>query len=196
MMSKKNKYKNYNNKNFEQAIKVVLKHEGFVSNDPDDPGGYTKYGISLSAAKQFGDLDGDGFADLDLDHDGDVDVDDMQSLTEKQAIGIYKKVYWRDVYDTFPSVIAIKTFDFAVNMGHKQAHKLLQRAVRAAHPNNIKLVDDGILGDKSITAIKVCMPSVLIAAFKSEAAGFYRVLATKRPKSKKYLNGWLNRAYS
>ena len=31
---------------FDEAIKVIFKHEGGYVYDPDDPGGETKYGIS------------------------------------------------------------------------------------------------------------------------------------------------------
>ena len=34
---------------FDEIIEVVLKHEGGYVNDPDDPGGETKYGISKKA---------------------------------------------------------------------------------------------------------------------------------------------------
>jgi len=33
--------------NFQVALRVVLKHEGRLSNDRNDPGGITNYGISL-----------------------------------------------------------------------------------------------------------------------------------------------------
>lgn len=185
-----------NSEIFEQAIAVVLRHEGHIANDPDDPGGYTVYGISLRAAKQLGDLDGDGWAELDLDHDGDVDIDDMQSVTLSEAKAFYKKAYWRPVYETLPPVIAVKLFDFAVNMGHSQAHKLIQRAVRAANPSGERLIDDGIIGRRSLKGIKSCDPDVLLAALRSEAAGFYRSLAAANHRMNKFLNGWLNRAYS
>ena len=38
-------------------------------------------------------------------------------------------------------------------------------------------------------------PRILLAALKSEAAGYYRCLVAKNPKLQKFLNGWLNRAY-
>ncbi len=179
---------------FETAFKTVLKHEGHISNDPDDPGGYTVYGISLRAAIKLGDMDGDGFDDLDLDRDGDVDIDDMRKIDIEVAKTVYREAYWRDIYDTLPPELAVKLFDLAVNMGHRQAHKNLQRAVRAA--SGVNLVNDGIIGDKTLSAIHSCYARTLIAALRSETAGFYRLLTVKNPTSKKYLKGWLNRAYA
>jgi hypothetical protein len=58
--------------NFERAMSFTGKWEGGFVNDPKDPGGATKYGISLrflrDLAPELGDVDGDG----------DVDADDVR----------------------------------------------------------------------------------------------------------------------
>lgn len=178
---------------FDHAIRVILKHEGVFSNDPTDPGGATKYGISLRTAKALGDFDKDGKLDLDLDGDGDIDVDDIRTLIPQEAARIYKEVFWNPYpYRYMPKEIAVKTFDLAVNMGSKQAHIILQRAIRAV---GTAVAEDGALGPVTIAAIKASSPSALLAAIRSEAASFYRVLTTQKPKLKKYINGWLYRAY-
>ena len=47
--------------NFDAAIKVVLMHEGGLTNSPNDPGSWTKYGVSLRFLKQSHiDPNGDG----------------------------------------------------------------------------------------------------------------------------------------
>ncbi len=179
---------------FDHAIRVAFMHEGVYSNDPDDAGGPTKYGISLRFAQQLGDLDKDGKLDLDLNNDGVVDIKDIKLIIPPVAVKIYKKAFWDPYkcYQFMAKEIAIKTFDLSINMGPKQSHILLQRALRAvgAHVN-----EDGVIGPKSLAAIQATSPSALLAALRSEAAGFYRNLVTKNPKSKKYLNGWLYRAY-
>lgn len=176
-----------------QAIKVVLHHEGGWAADPDDPGGATNYGWSLRTAKALGDLDGDGDLDFDLDHDGDVDAADLKKMTIQQAAEFYLRVFWRPEYERLPQCIAIKTMDLAVNMGASQAHKLLQRAAYAV--GDVRLVDDGVIGRNTLTAIQQCDPEALLAALRCTAAGFYTELTIKRPRSRKYLGGWLNRAY-
>src|SRR6266700_2325053 len=55
------------------AVKVVLVDEGGYSNDPDDPGGETNYGIDKRSHP-------------------DVDI---KNLTEAQAIDIYYTDYWQ-----------------------------------------------------------------------------------------------------
>jgi len=177
--------------NFDTAILTVLEHEGVFVNDAHDPGGATKYGVSLQWLQSIGDLDNDGFLDGDFDHDGDVDVEDIKKLQKDDAIKLYRLHWWNKFqYEKIINQsLATKTFDFAVNMGSKQSHKCLQRAVRAAA--GIRLIDDGILGTQSLQAINNINPLILIAAYRSEAAGFYRALNKPR-----YIDGWLNRAYS
>lgn len=176
-------------RSFELAIPIILKHEGLLVDDPSDAGGITNYGISLRFLLSTGDLNKDGLPDGDIDNDGDIDAEDIKKLNIIDAKKLYK-LYWWDKYgyDAIESpAIAAKVFDLAVNMGAKQAHKCLQRALRA---NKLTVDDDGLLGIKTFKAVNQVIYVSLIAALRSEAAGFYRSL--NKPK---YLNGWLNRAY-
>lgn len=171
--------------NFEQAVKVVLKHEGGLVNHPDDPGGITHFGISLRFLHSTQEYK-------------NVDADFVRYLTEDQAKEIYKK-YWWDKYNygQFSQSLATKIFDLSVNMGARQAHKLLQRACRSV---GFVLVDDGLIGPKSLAVIDKITENgqvpELVAALRSEAAGFYRLLVEQKPSFKSFIRGWLRRAYS
>ena len=61
---------------FERAVEKTLKLEGGFVNDPDDPGGATKYGITEATARAHG-------------YTGD-----MRELPLDVAREIYKKSYW------------------------------------------------------------------------------------------------------
>ena len=173
---------------FTDAVAKVLEHEGGLSDHPADPGGITKYGISLRFLTSL------GFPYGDLDQDGDIDADDIRGLTKVQAIEIYKKQWWdRYQYWRLPDQVDWKTFDLAVNMGAKQAHKLLQRACMSCEQY---LAVDGIIGPNTLRAVNVVPWHCLFAALRSEAGGFYRSLVAIRPELKGFLRGWLNRAYS
>jgi lysozyme family protein len=173
---------------FVEAVSKTLHHEGFFSDDEDDPGGPTKYGVSLRWLRtkgKWGDFDGDG----------DVDRDDIWAMEEADAVRLYHEFWWVETkYDKLHKKLGPKVFDIAINMGVKSANKCLQRAVRSAEGS--KLIDDGILGRRSIAAIKRAKPDLLLIAFKSETAGHYRMLTELNKVFKKYINGWLNRAYS
>lgn len=181
---------------FDRAIRVVFHHEGYYSNDPDDPGGATVWGWSLRSAMDVGDLDGDGFQDLDLNFDGHVNHEDILLLKDRpeKALEMFKKVFWDPYqYHRLEPEVAIKVFDLGVNMGSIQAHKLLQRSVRAV--SDQRLIDDGILGRQSFKALNEIDTHHTLISLRAHAAGFYRLLVCRRPRSAKYLGGWLNRAY-
>lgn len=181
---------------FSAALAIVLRHEGGFVNDPDDPGGATKFGISLRWLKEAGelDLDGDGLPDGDIDLDGHIDLNDIVGLTQENGAWFYKAHWWDyHRYGDFPLQVSTKLLDLAVNMGARQAHRCAQRAARAC---GAPLADDGVLGPLSRAALIETDAKQLRVAMRSEAAGFYRGLAAARPASAKYLNGWLNRAYA
>lgn len=79
---------------FNKAFEIVVGLEGGYSNDPNDPGGETKYGISKR-------------------YNPDVDV---KNLTLDQAKEIYLKRYWMPFgCDKRPFPLDICLFDGAVN---------------------------------------------------------------------------------
>lgn len=82
--------------NFDKAITFTLSYEGGYSNDPKDPGGETKYGISKRYHPNV----------------------DIKNLTQGAAMEIYRKEYW-DVMkcDDLPFPLDICIFDSAVNPG-------------------------------------------------------------------------------
>ncbi|MDD3446232.1 MAG: glycosyl hydrolase 108 family protein [Zavarzinia sp.] len=177
------------------AVDFLLAHEGGLVDDKDDPGGVTNFGVSLRFARRAGDLDGDGHLDLDFDGDGDVDADDVRAMTREDAAEVYWLHWWQRLgYGSLPLRLGVKALDLSVNMGAVQAHKILQRACWA-HGHR-EVIDDGQLGPKSRSVIAGLGNTDLLPAIRSEAAGFYRGLAISRPRSAKYLGGWLNRAYA
>ena len=90
----------------EDALDWIIRMEGGYVNDPADPGGETKYGISKAA-----------FPNVDI-----------ENLTEEDARKIYAKNYWPSDID---GVAGFLVFDTAVNSGHAAAIKLLQRSIGA-----------------------------------------------------------------
>lgn len=175
---------------FDNAMQVVMLHEGVCeTDDPDDRGGFTKYGISLRLFTQLND------PEFDFDRDGDLDKQDLQNLTIQMAAEIYRRVFWDALGNNFHKLsegVAIKAFDLAVNMGSAQACKLLQRSVMAV--TGEELLRDGIIGTKSIKAINACDQRCLLAAYRSMAWEFYDNLVFEDMTLKKFHNGWINRA--
>lgn len=67
------------------AAEIVAREGGFV-NDPDDPGGPTKHGVTLGTLRRLG---------LDLTGDGRIDIADVQRLTRADAQRIFIDHYFR-----------------------------------------------------------------------------------------------------
>lgn len=116
---------------FDRAVDFVLAHEGGYSNDPNDPGGETNFGISKRAYPAL----------------------NIKILTAEDAIEIYRQDYWRDCgAEQLPDDLAIIHFDASVNHGISKANQFLEQAggnyreylllrikfysSLAAHPNN------------------------------------------------------------
>ena len=170
---------------FELAIQTVLQDEGEFVNDPQDAGGATKYGISLRWLKSVNDLP------VDLIATQEIDVKTIQLLTRYQAMMLYRQYFWEPYrYERIQhQSVATKVFDFSVNAGSHTAHKHLQWALHATGEKDTLI--DGLLGDKTIQAVNAAEPRVLLASYRSEIAGYYRLL--KQPH---FEAGWLKRAYS
>ena len=160
---------------FARAVDRVLANEGGYSSNPSDPGGETSFGISKREYPQV----------------------DIAGLTREGAIAIYFRDWWRRYhYSDLPGPIGAKLFDLAVNIGPEHASRCLQRALRACGK---RVDEDGLIGEATRTAALAANQVALMAALRSEAAGYYRTLAasTRRPGggANEFLNGWLNRAY-
>ena len=61
-----------------EIASVIVAREGGFVNDPDDPGGATKFGVTIHTMRRLG---------LDLTGDGAVDVADVRRLSRAQAEG-------------------------------------------------------------------------------------------------------------
>lgn len=158
---------------FQQAIAIVLQHEGGYINIGADPGGETKFGISKRSYPEL----------------------DIRGLTREQAIEIYRRDWWlRLQLDKIEDVdLAAKVLDLSVNVGAKMGITLLQRALRAA---GRQVVLDGVMGPQTLEAANAADPQMVLAALRSEAAGYYRLLVAQNPGLKVFETGWLNRAYA
>lgn len=160
---------------FDKAFEILLKHEGGYVLDERDSGGETKYGISKATYPKL----------------------KISTLTQDEAKKIYYKDFWlANKCNLMPPSVATKYFDICVNTGAKQATKILQRAIRAT---GTQLVEDGILGPKTLGALQDVPPTdekQFVSAMRSEAACFYKMLVSQDQSKRFFLRGWLTRAYA
>ncbi|MBC7350415.1 MAG: glycoside hydrolase family 108 protein [Candidatus Aminicenantes bacterium] len=171
---------------FDEVIKIVLGFEGGYSNDPDDPGGKTNYGITegtFHAAKQ------EGIIPYMLD---------ITELTPEQAMDIYRIKYWEPIKgDKLPPPLDLIVFDTAVNSGVGTAGKLLQKTLN--NLANSKLKVDGAIGPKTLSALDNAlvgknnniMLQLICNNYLLYRVKLYSDICDARPSSRKFLRGWI-----
>ncbi len=111
---------------FDNIIEYIIEEwEGGEVNDPNDPGGHTKYGISKNAFPSV----------------------NISELTKKDAKSLYKKNYWDTAYcNEIPKELRAIHLDTAINMGVHAAISILQEAGGTSK--------DGIFGPKTKAAAR------------------------------------------
>lgn len=129
----------------------IFKWEGGFVNDPDDLGGATNMGVTISTWKQVG---------YDKDGDGDIDVDDLHLLTREDVVNrVLKPHYWDrwKADDIKSQSVANILVDWVWASG---AHgiKIPQRL--------LGVTVDGIVGPKTIAAVNARNPRELFDMIK------------------------------
>jgi lysozyme family protein len=168
---------------FDQAHAFVQKWEGGaqLTLDPDDPGGATKYGISLRFLRNL------PLQDADLNLDGEITWQDVAALDEEHARGIYRAYFWNRLrLDSMPPVLALALYDTAVNCGRPRAAVWLQAAL------GVRV--DGIVGPATVAAVQAADPHEIIRDVLLARVKHYCHLAIRQEWGEKYIDGWLNRS--
>ncbi|NOX40507.1 MAG: peptidoglycan-binding protein [Alphaproteobacteria bacterium] len=184
-------------KTITEIARDVIAREGGYVNDPDDPGGATKYGVTIGTMRALG---------LDLDQDGDVDRDDVKMLTVEKATDIFVNNYFRKPrINLLPRSLQPSVFDMQVNAGGN-AVKILQRLL-AEFGRPVAV--DGALGPQTAGEVKKALSAApplprrgnFVDAYGIARRNYYFRLADRRPKSRKYARtrsggkgGWIKRA--
>ena len=131
-----------------QIAKEIVAREGSFVDDPDDPGGATKYGVTIHTMRRLG---------LDLTGDGKVDARDVQRLDMAQAVEIFLTHYFRKPgIAQLPQPLQPSVFDMYVNAG-ANAVKILQRLLQAMGQD---VTADGVLGPKTAQAARQAIDAV------------------------------------
>ena len=169
----------------EMTAEIVRREGGFV-NDPDDPGGATKYGVTIRTLRALR---------------GCATVDDVKALTEAEAITIFKGQYFEQPkINQLPAPLQASVYDMQVNAG-ANVIKILQRL---AADFGVKLAVDGVLGPKSIAALDRVHSKAgvrFVDAYGIVRRNYYFRIGDRRPASRKYCvtrrsgkGDWITRA--
>lgn len=179
-------------KTVQDIAREIIGREGGFVNDPDDPGGATKYGVTIHTLRNLG---------LDLTGDDEVDVSDVRALTKGQAEAIFVRHYFeKPSIGILPVILQSSVFDMYVNAG-AQAVRILQNLLRQM---GYRIASDGVLGPQTAQAAHNAAnpdPGLLRDAYGVARRNYYFALADRRVKLRKYARtraggkgGWIRRA--
>lgn len=123
---------------FQRAHAFVARWEGGFVDDPHDPGGATKWGVTIRTLISKG---------LDLNNDGAINRKDILDMTPEQAERIYFNEYWQaSGCPDLPDGLALVHYDSSVNQGVSRAVRFLQKTVGAT--------PDGVFGPRTLEATR------------------------------------------
>ena len=172
----------------------ILRWEGGFVNDPADAGGATNKGVIIGTFRQF--------------YGKNVTVEQLKNITDAQWMHIFKQGYWdRWKADQINSQkIANILVDWVWGSG-KHGIVIPQRI--------LGVVADGIVGEKTLSAVNFADPDQLFDAIfqaridffneitQSSIAKYERKIGRKATEqellkhtNKRFLKGWLNRLHS
>lgn len=156
---------------FNTAINIVLKHEGGYVNNPNDPGGETKYGISKA---QYPNVD-------------------IKNLSLDAAKRIYYEDYWlgRGVNGIFSQEVANFALDTVVH--HGKGPQILQEA---AIISGKRIALDNSMGPQTRNAINSIDPNTYLKNAVNARVEYIHSVVANNPNLKYAEKGMIKRAKS
>jgi lysozyme family protein len=150
--------------NFDDAFARLTGNEGGYVNDPNDPGGETKFGISKRAYPE----------------------EDIAGLTLERAKYLTQRDFWGPAgCDALPDVMKFQMLDMAFNTSAPgrpaTAIKMLQEAAGADV--------DGVLGPHTLAAVNAADPQHVLRRLQGVLLRYY----TELENWPRYGKGWAGR---
>lgn len=160
--------------NLSGSIDYVLENEGGFSDDAEDSGGATNWGITHTDLAQY------------LGHS--VSTDDVRNMSKTLAQNVYLALYWNpmDLNLVLDQNVATAIFDCGVNRGISKGIKYAQQIAGVSQ--------DGHMGPITLAAINEMPRDQFINSFHSLVVDGYNAIVYSRPSQRVFLKGWLARA--
>ncbi|MBS0561667.1 MAG: glycoside hydrolase family 108 protein [Proteobacteria bacterium] len=154
--------------NFDVCVAATLAYEGGFSDNPDDPGGVTNFGITKRTLEAF--------------LGRPVSVDEMRDLSSATAIEVYRANYWNHLRcGDLPAGVDLMVFDYGVNSGPATAARALQGLAG--------VTQDGAIGRVTLAAVAAAQAATLVDSLASARLSYLRAL----PGFATFGNGWSRR---
>lgn len=169
---------------FDTAFRTLLRFEGKKYEDVEgDPGGPTKFGVSLTVLQDF-----------NRERPGPLaTAADVETLEKQDAHAIFREMWWEadDYGEIISTESALRVFLAAVLYGPSRGCKMAQRACNCAGRD---LLEDGLLGPLTRQAINETPSGIFIPAFRAAQMGHVEKKWALDKNLKKKWPGWGPRA--
>lgn len=177
---------------FDGAFAHVLGIEGKYSNNPNDAGGETMWGITKALAVHYG------------------YSKPMKEMPIETAKSIYKVEFWdrlklEEISKMSPE-LSVEMFDTAVNMGCPVAVMFLQSCLNAFNRQGklySDIKEDGLMGKGTLDTLHkyyACRgargANVLLKAINGLQCARYIELSQKRQANEEFVFGWIDNRVS
>jgi lysozyme family protein len=166
---------------YDSAFDYLIGNEGSTfSNDPNDSGGPTKFGVTLREYAHF--------------TQKSITVSDMENLTREEAKEFFLWAFWKPISgDEIKSpVIATCLFDSAVLYGQSTAVIMAQKVIKDLCQVPLKL--DGIVGDMTLGLLNSLKPASFISQYHGYISQRIDSVIANFPNDQVFKKGWMNRA--
>jgi lysozyme family protein len=162
----------------DQIIDELIAREGGFTNDPVDPGGPTKYGITAGTLGEWRGL-----------HRAATPAE-VASLTRAEAKDIYIKTYIEA--PGFNAILnerlRVALIDDGVNSGTAAAIRRLQRVLGVSV--------DGVLGPMTLAAANAITSDWVLTELVKARCLHYARIVQQDASQRRFIVGWLTRALS
>ena len=159
--------------NILKYIPILRQLEGGYSDNPNDKGGPTMCGVTLSTFQHF--------------FGANMTVSDLQAMTDEQFAEVVKE-YWDSAQgdNINDQQVAQALIDWIYNSGQDTPIKAVQGILIGPIT--------GFLGTITLANINKADPATLCNAICDARVKFYNDLAEETPSDEEFLDGWLRRA--
>lgn len=162
--------------NSSKLVPFILQWEGGFVNDPDDLGGATNKGITISTFTEYKKRKGQKAPT----------VTDLKNISDAEWRDVFKSLYWDrwkadEIKNQSVANILVDWVWASGSHGIKRPQRLL--GIKA----------DGIVGKQTIAAVNAMDAATLFKMIKDDRAKFIDEICKARPKNEKYRKGWMNR---
>jgi lysozyme family protein len=143
--------------NYDEALRRLLVHEGGYGDHPADPGGPTKYGITIADFRRY--------------VNADATAAEVKAMSVAQASAIYRAHYWNALAcDRLAPGFDYALFDYGVNSGVARAQRVARSLVAKGGTSP--------LDEACIAALNAADAATLIERLCDERLAFLQKLKT------------------